>query len=212
MTRARARTSSGARHGTSGRSTASSSPSRMPISRQCRWCQKGCAWDGAPGTWTCTIRRRLTSLPPAMRPSSRGSTCSLAKRFPESSGKSSVEPATMCSAGPRCGGFAPPSDRINTGKQIGPAFAGPIDILSRGRLGEVVADVAEDVLELTAQEDHGDDDSDGNDSNDECVFHQSLALVVTEECEHFQVPPFFHVWLADRQLTSSKSRSVPLRR
>src|SRR5437016_5633529 len=51
-------------------------------------------------------------------------------------------------------------------------------------LGEVVADVAEDVLELAAQEDHGDDDRDGNDGNDECVLHKALAFVVTEECEH----------------------------
>jgi hypothetical protein len=57
-------------------------------------------------------------------------------------------------------------------------------------LREVVADVAEDVLELTAQENHGDDDSDGNDSNDESVFHQSLAFVVTEECEHFSSSSF----------------------
>src|SRR5437867_8831372 len=68
------------------------------------------------------------------------------------------------------------SARLSPGRSPFPA---------RGRLRKVVADVAEDVLKLTAQEDHGNDDSDGDDSNDECVFHQSLAFVVTEECEHF---------------------------
>src|SRR5438105_5498701 len=76
----------------------------------------------------------------------------------------------------------------------------------RAVLGEVVADVAEDVLELTAQEDHGDDDRDGDNSDDECVLHETLAFVVTEECEHFQVPPFFHVWLAENQPTWAKNR------
>jgi hypothetical protein len=73
----------------------------------------------------------------------------------------------------------------------------------RAVLGEVVADVAEDVLELTAQEDHGDDDSDGDDSNDECVLHQALAFVVTEECEHrFRslLSSMFDWWITSRPL------------
>jgi hypothetical protein len=51
-------------------------------------------------------------------------------------------------------------------------------------LGQVVADVAEDVLELAAKEDHGDDDRDGDDGNDECVLDEPLAFVVTNELEH----------------------------
>src|SRR3990167_3299335 len=49
---------------------------------------------------------------------------------------------------------------------------------ARGALGQIVADVAEDVLQLALQEDHGDDDRDGDDGDDECVLHQSLAFVV----------------------------------
>src|SRR3990170_2505501 len=51
-------------------------------------------------------------------------------------------------------------------------------------LREVVSDVAEDVLDLPLQEDHRDDDRDGDDGDDECVFHQSLAFVVANEFEH----------------------------
>jgi len=46
------------------------------------------------------------------------------------------------------------------------------------------ADDAENVLKLTTEEDHGDDDGDGDNSNDECVLDQALAFVVTEECKH----------------------------
>src|SRR5687767_14676780 len=48
-------------------------------------------------------------------------------------------------------------------------------------LGEVVADVAEDVLDLVAKEDHRDDDGDGDDGNDECVLDKSLAVVFADE-------------------------------
>src|SRR5438105_3734485 len=51
-------------------------------------------------------------------------------------------------------------------------------------LGEVVADVAEDVLDLTAQEHHGDDDRDGDNGDDESVLDKTLALVVSEERQH----------------------------
>src|SRR5438552_7205747 len=59
----------------------------------------------------------------------------------------------------------------------------------RRSLGEVVPDVAEDVLELTAKEDHGDDDGNGDNGNDEGVLDESLPFVVTEECEHLLRPP-----------------------
>src|SRR5438045_7401147 len=48
-------------------------------------------------------------------------------------------------------------------------------------LGQVVADVAEDVLDLPAQEDHGDDHGDGNDSDDEGIFDHALTVVLAEE-------------------------------
>jgi hypothetical protein len=51
-------------------------------------------------------------------------------------------------------------------------------------LGEVVADVAEDVLDLTAEEEHCNDDRDRDNGDDESVFDQSLAFVVPKECEH----------------------------
>src|SRR2546430_15178585 len=55
-------------------------------------------------------------------------------------------------------------------------------------LGEVVADVAEDVLDLAAEEDHRDDHGDGDDGDDECVFDQALAFVVAQECQHSGTP------------------------
>jgi hypothetical protein len=61
------------------------------------------------------------------------------------------------------------------------AEARALSVYVEGRLGEVVADVAEDVLQLAAEEDHGDDDRDGDNGNDECVLDQTLAFVVTEE-------------------------------
>ena len=72
--------------------------------------------------------------------------------------------------------------------------SGPVSRAARGlryrrRLGQVVADVAEDVLELTTKEDHGDDDRDGDNGNDECVFDEALTLFVTEESDHWE-PPF----------------------
>jgi hypothetical protein len=51
-------------------------------------------------------------------------------------------------------------------------------------LSEVVADVAENVLDLTAEEDHRDDDRDGNNGDDESVFDEALAFVILEECQH----------------------------
>src|SRR5207245_4850218 len=62
------------------------------------------------------------------------------------------------------------------------------------RLGEVVADVAEDVRNLAAQEDHRDDNGNGDDGDNECVLDQTLAFVVAQECEHFSVPPFLSIW------------------
>src|SRR5437868_8565217 len=62
-------------------------------------------------------------------------------------------------------------------------------------LGEVVADVAEDVLDLAAKEDHRDDHGDGNDGDDECVLDQALAFVVAQECKHFG-PPFLSIWVS----------------
>src|SRR6266511_956184 len=44
-------------------------------------------------------------------------------------------------------------------------------------LGEVVADVAEDVLDLAPQEDHRDDDGDGDDCDDEGILNEALAFV-----------------------------------
>src|SRR6266545_8255750 len=48
-------------------------------------------------------------------------------------------------------------------------------------LREVVADVAEDVLDLAAKEHHRHDDRDRDDRDYECVFHESLAFLVTNE-------------------------------
>jgi hypothetical protein len=50
-----------------------------------------------------------------------------------------------------------------------------------GRLREVVADVAEDVLDLVAKEDHRDDDRDRDHRDDQCVLDQALPVVVTDE-------------------------------
>src|SRR5207247_10057355 len=64
----------------------------------------------------------------------------------------------------------------------------PVVVFSSLRcLGEVVADVAEDVRNLAAKEDHRDDNGDGDDGDDKCVFDQTLSFVVTQECEHYTV-------------------------
>src|SRR5438552_7321330 len=55
-------------------------------------------------------------------------------------------------------------------------------------LGEVVADVAEDVLDLAAEEDHRDDHGDGDDCDDEFVVDQALAFVVVEKCMQSWIP------------------------
>src|SRR5436309_16123986 len=66
----------------------------------------------------------------------------------------------------------------------------PVVVFSSLRcLGEVVADVAEDVRNLAAKEDHRDDNGNGDDGDDECVFEQTLAFVGAQECEHYFGPP-----------------------
>src|SRR5712664_65556 len=61
----------------------------------------------------------------------------------------------------------------------------------RGELREVVADVAEDVRDLIAEEDHRDDDRDRDDGDDECIFDETLAFLVTHEpLEHDLLLPF----------------------
>jgi hypothetical protein len=55
-------------------------------------------------------------------------------------------------------------------------------------LGEVVADVAKDVLDLAPQEDHRDDDGDGDDCDDERVLNEALSFVLTDECQHSSSP------------------------
>src|SRR5207247_11379699 len=70
----------------------------------------------------------------------------------------------------------------------------PVVVFSSLRcLGEVVADVAEDVRNLAAKEDHRDDNGNGDDGDDECVFDQTLAFVVAQECEHYFGPPFLSI-------------------
>src|SRR5205085_1697506 len=76
-------------------------------------------------------------------------------------------------------------------------------------LGQVVADVAENVLQLAAEEDHGDDDRDGDNSNDECVLDQTLAFVVTEECKHRWAPPFFLARQGHRPRPPRRSLGTP---
>src|SRR5258705_2238432 len=79
--------------------------------------------------------------------------------------------------------------------------SGPVSRAARGlryrrRLGQVVADVAEDVLDLTTKEDHGDDDGNRDDSDDECILDEALALFVTEESDHLE-PPFPANWTGE---------------
>src|SRR5262249_12502819 len=49
------------------------------------------------------------------------------------------------------------------------------------RLGQVVPDVAEAVLQLPLQEDHRGESRDRDDSDDERVLNEALSLVVAEE-------------------------------
>src|ERR1700682_2243428 len=59
------------------------------------------------------------------------------------------------------------------------------------RLGQVVPDVAEDVLDLATQEDHRDDHGNCDNGNDECVLDQALTVVVAEEAlKAHGDPPF----------------------
>jgi hypothetical protein len=54
-------------------------------------------------------------------------------------------------------------------------------------LGQVVANVAEDVLQLAAKEDHGHDHGNSDDGNDEGVLDKTLALFLTKERDHSEV-------------------------
>src|SRR2546428_3900438 len=57
-------------------------------------------------------------------------------------------------------------------------------------LGQVVTDVAEDVLDLAAKEEHGHDDRDRDDGDDESVLNETLALFLTKESQHVSGTPF----------------------
>src|SRR3979490_406801 len=85
-------------------------------------------------------------------------------------------------------GGAPPGGlgRFRPDKNEDPAFRPGLrrTTTSWSPLGQVVADVAEDVLELAAEEDHGNDDRNGDNSDDEGVLDEALAIVLTEESEH----------------------------
>src|SRR5438132_11133336 len=70
-------------------------------------------------------------------------------------------------------------------------------------LGQVVPDVAEDVLDLPAEEDHRDDHGDGDDRNDEGVFDQALTVVLAEETLDVHRVPLS---------SSAQSRRLPGRR
>src|SRR5438309_608656 len=176
----------------SARSTAFWGPSRTPTSVPCPSSRRTRGSRGPVGTSTCTIPGGPTSAPPVTRPSSRDSTSSPGKKSRPSSGTSSVARATASLAALRCGISARPSSATTpNGKTDRPGFRrADRHFQQRAFLGEVVADVAEDVLKLTAQENHGDDDSDRDDSDDESVLHETLAFVVTEECEHPNSPSF----------------------
>jgi hypothetical protein len=62
-----------------------------------------------------------------------------------------------------------------------PAATDALASARRRELREVVADVAEDVRDLIAEEDHRDDDRDRNDRDDECIFDETLAFLFTHE-------------------------------
>jgi len=62
--------------------------------------------------------------------------------------------------------------------------AGPSLTTTSWSLGQVVTDVAEDVLQLAAKEDHGHDHGDSDNSNDESVLNETLALFLTKERNH----------------------------
>jgi hypothetical protein len=59
-----------------------------------------------------------------------------------------------------------------------------------GELREVVADVAEDIRDLIAKEDHRDDDRDRDDRDDECIFDEALAFLITDELLKIHVLSF----------------------
>src|SRR5207237_2453564 len=67
----------------------------------------------------------------------------------------------------------------------------PSPAFARLSLGQVVPDVAEDVLDLAPQEDHGDDHGDGDDRDDEGVLDQALTVVLADEAVNtHRRPPF----------------------
>src|SRR2546423_3741153 len=85
-------------------------------------------------------------------------------------------------------------------------------LISRLDLGEVVADVAEDVLDLAPQEDHGDDHGDGDDRDDEGVLDQALTVVLADEAVNAHRRPPFSRAASRRALpaTTRKAGLTPL--
>jgi hypothetical protein len=76
-------------------------------------------------------------------------------------------------------------------RTIPAATGAPCAGARRGRrLREVVADVAEDVRDLVAKEDHGNDDRDRNDRDDECIFDQALTVLFTGELPKIHICSF----------------------
>jgi len=71
-------------------------------------------------------------------------------------------------------------------KTSGPVARAARGLRYRRRLGQVVADVAEDVLELATKEDHGHDDGNGDNGDDECIFDEALTLFLTKESDHLR--------------------------
>ena len=91
-------------------------------------------------------------------------------------------------------------------KQKGPGRSPGLLRYGEGALGEVVADVAEDVLNLTAEEDHGDDDGNGDDSDDEGILDQALAVVLAEEALNAHGDPPFSEQRRRRSYTRELAR------
>jgi hypothetical protein len=69
-----------------------------------------------------------------------------------------------------------------------------------GELREVVADVAEDVRDLIAEEDHRDDDRDGDDRDDECIFDEALAFLFADELLKIHLPTLLPFELPARSI------------
>src|SRR5438034_10211716 len=133
---------------------------------------------GFPGKWpawyhsvpvnVCSATARTPGSSSVMRSMSRkGSRCGMSRSMPA---RSSVVTRASLFLPSRCHStFRTRSSRMN-----------------RSSLGlrQIVADVAEDVRELIAEEDHRDDDRDGDDGDDECVFDKTLAGVIAKEADH----------------------------